>query len=44
MLSKKEAFFSRTADAGGTEDWIKRLRIIDFTSITLFSNAIFKGV
>lgn len=28
----------------GTEDWIKRLRIIDSTTITLFSNAIFKGV
>ncbi len=28
----------------GTEEWIKRLRIIDSTTITLFSNAIFKGV
>ena len=28
----------------GTEDWIKRLRIIDSTTITLFSNAIFKEV
>lgn len=28
----------------GTESWIKRLRIIDSTTITLFSNAIFKGV
>lgn len=28
----------------GTEGWIKRLRIIDSTTITLFSNAIFKGV
>lgn len=27
----------------GTESWIKRLRIIDSTTITLFSNAIFKG-
>lgn len=27
----------------GTEEWIKRLRIIDSTTITLFSNAIFKG-
>lgn len=28
----------------GCEDWIKRLRIIDSTTISLFSNAIFKGV
>ena len=27
-----------------TEEWIKRLRIIDSTTITLFSNVIFKGV
>ena len=27
-----------------TEEWIKRLRIIDSTTITLFTNAIFKGV
>ena len=28
----------------GSEEWIKRLRIIDSTTVTLFSNAIFKGV
>lgn len=28
----------------GTEEWIKRLRIIDSTTITLFSNVLFKGV
>lgn len=28
----------------GTEEWIKQLRIIDSTTITLFSNVIFKGV
>lgn len=28
----------------GTEEWTKRLRIIDSTTISLFSNAIFKGV
>lgn len=28
----------------GTESWIKSLRIIDSTTITLFSNVIFKGV
>ena len=27
-----------------SEEWIKRLRIIDSTTISLFSNAIFKGV
>lgn len=27
----------------GTEGWIRQLRIIDSTTITLFSNAIFKG-
>ena len=29
---------------GGTEEWMKRLRIIDSTTITLFSHLIFKGV
>ena len=28
----------------GIEEWIKRLRIIDSTTISLFSNVIFKGV
>ena len=28
----------------GTEEWVKRVRIIDSTTITLFSNVIFKGV
>ena len=28
----------------GTEKWVKRLRIIDSTTITLFSKVIFKGV
>ena len=28
----------------GTEEWVERLRIIDSTTITLFSNVIFKGV
>ena len=27
-----------------TEDWIKQLRILDSTTVTLLSNAIFKGV
>ena len=29
---------------GNTEEWVKRLRIIDSTTISLFSNLIFKGV
>ena len=29
---------------GGTEGWSKRLRIIDSTTISLFSNVLFKGV
>ena len=29
---------------GGTEEWLKRLRIIDSTTISLFSNLIFKGM
>lgn len=29
---------------GGTEEWLRRLRIIDSTTISLFSNLIFKGV
>ena len=29
---------------GATEEWLKRLRIIDSTTISLFSNLIFKGV
>ena len=28
----------------GSEEWLKRLRIIDSTTISLFSNLIFKGV
>ncbi|KXB38729.1 hypothetical protein HMPREF1870_02055 [Bacteroidales bacterium KA00344] len=35
---------SSDSQRNGTEEWIKRLRIIDSTTITLFSNVIFKGV
>ena len=31
-------------EAGGIEAWIKKLRIIDSTTISLFSNLVFKGV
>lgn len=36
--------FSSDSRRNGTEEWVKRLRIIDSTTITLFSNVIFKGV
>ena len=35
---------SSDSRSNGTEEWIKRLRIIDSTTISLFSNLIFKGV
>ena len=41
--SNKEKL-SSDSRRNGTEGWMKRLRIIDSTTITLFSNAIFKGV
>lgn len=44
-------FYSRNKDKlssdirrNGGEEWIRRLRIIDSTTLSLFSNAIFKGV
>ena len=41
--ANKDILFSDSR-RNGTEEWIKQLRIIDSTTITLFSNAIFKGV
>lgn len=41
--SNKDKLTSDSRHNGG-EEWIKRLRIIDSTTITLFSNVIFKGV
>jgi hypothetical protein len=37
-------FFSRTAAATKLPQWMKRLQIIDFTTISLFSNLLFKAV
>ena len=37
-------FFSRTAAATNLPQWMKRLQIIDFTTILLFSNLLFKAV
>ena len=42
-LSNKDKL-SSDSRRNGTEEWLKRLRIIDSTTITLFSNVIFKGV
>ena len=39
-----KAILSSDSRRGGTEEWIKRLRIIDSTTVSLFSNTIFKGV
>ena len=44
LYAANRAVFSSDSRRNGTEEWIKRLRIIDSTTITLFSNAIFKGV
>ena len=42
-VANKEVL-SSDSRRNGAEEWIRRLRIIDSTTITLFSNAIFKGV
>ena len=44
LYAANKELLSSDSRRNGTEEWIKRLRIIDSTTITLFSNAIFKGV
>ncbi|MDE6383937.1 MAG: IS4 family transposase, partial [Paramuribaculum sp.] len=44
MYASNKELLSSDSRRNGTEEWIKQLRIIDSTTITLFSNAIFKGV
>ena len=44
LYEAKKAILSSDSRRGGTEEWIKRLRIIDSTTVSLFSNTIFKGV
>ena len=44
LYNENKDILSSDSRRGGTEEWIKRLRIIDSTAISLFSNAIFKGV
>lgn len=44
LYNENKDILSSDSRRGGTEEWIKRLRIIDSTTVSLFSNAIFKGV
>lgn len=44
LYESNKSKLSSDSRRNGTESWIKALRIIDSTSITLFSNIIFKGV
>lgn len=44
LYAANKDLLSSDSRRNGTEKWIEGLRIIDSTTITLFSNAIFKGV
>ena len=44
LYDRNKEKLSSDSRRNGSEEWIKRLRIIDSTTISLFSNAIFKGV
>lgn len=44
LYDANKGVLSSDSRRNGTEEWIRRLRIIDSTTVTLFSNAIFKGV
>ena len=44
LYEANKAILSSDSRRGGTEEWIKRLHIIDSTTVSLFSNTIFKGV
>lgn len=44
LYDVNKGMLSSDSRRNGTEEWIKQLRIIDSTTISLFSNAIFKGV
>ena len=44
LYAANKNLLSSDSRRNGTEEWIKQLKIIDSTTITLFSNAIFKGV
>ena len=44
LYAANKDILSSDSRRNGTAEWIKRLRIIDSTTVSLFSNAIFKGV
>lgn len=44
LYTNNRSVFCSDSRKDGTESWMKRLRIIDSTTISLFSNVIFKGV
>lgn len=44
LYSRNKDKLSSDIRRNGGEEWIRRLRIIDSTTLSLFSNAIFKGV
>jgi Transposase DDE domain. len=44
LYERNKGKLSSDSRRNGSEEWIRRLRIIDSTTISLFSNAIFKGV
>lgn len=44
LYSRNKGKLSSDSRRNGGEEWVRRLRIIDSTTISLFSNAIFKGV
>ena len=44
LYAANKELLSSDSRRNGTDEWIKQLRIIDSTTVTLFSNAIFKGV
>mgnify|MGYP001634375001 FL=1 len=44
LYDANKDLLSSDSRRGGTEEWMKRLRIIDSTTVSLFSNTIFKGV
>ena len=44
LYDENRGILSSDSRRGGNEEWMKRLRIIDSTTVSLFSNTIFKGV
>ena len=44
LYEANKDILSSDSRRNGTDEWIKRLRIIDSTTVSLFSNTIFKGV